>query len=139
MKNNYLKFILLLLVSTSCHNDFTKLSSGKEIDKRLVGVWLGSEKGEQFEGVQKSWEMTRIADGTFILDFKFIKNGISQGHHETGTWWIEEGKFHEFHDNSKETDVYNYKVLDDKRIKFSSEQMSVEMNSDNYEFIDVRK
>ena len=139
MKTNCLKFTLFLLILSSCHNNLTTLPSGKKIDHRLVGVWVGSEKDKQTEGVQKTWEMTRNDDGTFVLDFIFIESGESTEYHETGNWWIENGRFHEFHDKSGEIDIYKYEVLDNSRIKFNSKQISVEMNTDDYEFIDTRK
>ena len=139
MKTNHLKFISLFLILVSCQNGLTELSSGKEIDDKLVGVWVGSEKNKQIEGVEKTWEMKRNSDGKFELDFNFTENGKSYELHETGNWWIEKGRFYEFHDTSGKTDIYKYEVLDDNRIKFSSKQIGVEMNTDNYEFIDTRK
>ena len=83
--------------------------------------------------------MTRLADGRFTLDFTFIENGQSQKTEEKGNWWIENGIFHEYHDVSGSTDTYKYKVLNIDQIKFTSVNISVDMNSETYEFIDTRK
>jgi hypothetical protein len=140
--NMRIKFLLIASTTflfLSCSNKLVKLENNKSIDARLVGTWVGNEKDKQIEGAEKSWEMNRKSDGTFVLDFKFMIKGRTQKHIETGTWWIEKGKFHEFHDVSGKTDIYKYTVLDENRVKFTSEQMSVEMNSEIYEFIDTRK
>ncbi|WP_157474522.1 lipocalin family protein [Dyadobacter sp. Leaf189] len=139
MKTDYIKFTLLLLILASCSNGLTTTSPGKKIDNRLVGVWTGSEQDQQIEGAQKIWEMTRNSDGTFLLNFKTIIKGESDEHTEKGNWWVKNGKFYEFHDDSGETDIYKYEVLDNNRIKFISKQINVEMNTESYEFIDTRK
>lgn len=117
----------------------TKLDNGKEIDNRLVGVWVGSESNQQIEGVEKSWEMNRKSDGTFELDFTYTQEGETHYSDETGKWWIENGIFHEFHDYSGKTDLYSYEVLNKDQIKFSAKNFNVDMVSDTYEFIDTRK
>lgn len=139
MKTGCTKFALLLFVFTSCTNGLTKVGSGKKIDSRLVGVWTGSEQDQQFQGAQKMWGMTRNPDGTFLLNFKIISKDESDEHTESGNWWVKNGKFYEFHNDSGETDIYKYEVLDNNRIKFVSKQVKVEMNTESYEFIDTRK
>lgn len=139
MKTDYIKLTLLLFVLASCSNGSMNTASGKKIDSRLVGVWTGSEQDQQLEGAQKTWEMTRNPDGTFLLNFKIIIKGESDEHTERGNWWVKNGKFYEFHDDSGETDIYKYHVLDNNRIKFISKDVKVEMNTENYEFIDTRK
>ncbi|MBU4539280.1 MAG: hypothetical protein L6264_05435 [Weeksellaceae bacterium] len=134
--------LLLLLVSflvISCSNQLKTLENGKKIDSRLVGVWSGSEKDQQIDGIEKKWDMTRNGDGTFILDFVFTQNGRSQKSQETGNWWVEGNKFYEFHEESGKTDIYTYSVLNENQVKFKSQSISVNMNNDSYEFIDTRK
>ena len=63
--------VLMTMFAISCSTQMTTLENGKKIDNRLVGVWSGSEKDQQIDGVSKKWDMTRNADGTFILDFVF--------------------------------------------------------------------
>lgn len=130
-------FFFVVLVS--CASQMKMLSSGKQIDPKLVGIWTGSEVGQQIEGIEKSWEMTRSEDGTFILNFQFNENGKVQNIVETGNWWIEKGKFHEFHSRSGKTDIYKYKVLNKNQIRFVSKTIGVAMNSEEYKFIDTRK
>ena len=110
-----------------------------KIDNRLVGVWSGSEKDQQIDGVEKKWDMTRNADGTFVLDFAFTQNGRTQETQETGNWWVKGNKFYEYHEESGKTDVYTYSVLSENQIKFKSQSISVGMNNDSYEFTDTRK
>lgn len=136
-----LRFIIVFsfIALTSCATNMKSISSGKRIDNRLVGVWYGSEKDKQIEGVEKRWTMTRLEDGTFTLDFIFVENGQSQNTKETGNWWVENGVFHEYHGFSGNTDMYKYKVLNNEQIKFTAKSISMDMASENYEFIDTRK
>ncbi len=137
--SNLFSTLLCLLVLVSCSTPMKMLSNGKQIDPRLAGVWTGSEVGQQIEGVEKSWEMIRSEDGTFILKFQFREEGKWESASETGNWWIEGGKFHEFHDASGKTDIYRYKVLSKDQIKFNSKALAMSMNKRKYEFIDTRK
>ena len=130
---------LMMIFAISCSTQMTTLENGKKIDNRLVGVWSGSEKDQQIDGVSKKWDMTRNADGTFILDFVFTQNGRTQETQETGNWWIKGNKFYEYHEESGKTDVYTYSVLNENQIKFKSQSISVGMNNDSYEFTDTRK
>lgn len=140
-----MKYFNLLMLSlsffflTSCGSHLMNLSNQKQIDKRLVGTWVGSEKDDQIDGMEKSWEMKRNADGTFVLDFRFNVDGKIQHSMENGSWWIENGKFHEFHEYSGKTDLYRYEVLDKNQIKFSAETINIAMNTEEYSFIDTRK
>ncbi len=137
-----LKSVIVLVVALfsviSC-SSLQTVAGGKQIDKRLIGTWTGSEKDQQISGVQKSWEMDRKADGTFELDFRFTQNGQITNTVETGNWWIENEKFHEKHIESGNTDIYSYQVLGKNQVKFISESISIDMNTDTYEFIDTRK
>ncbi len=125
-------------VVISCASQLTTLSNGKKIDNRLTGIWTGSEKDEQIEGVEKKWNMTRNHDGTFLLDFEYTQDGLTQNTQESGSWWVEGDKFYEYHEDSGKTDVYSYTVLNKDQIKFKSESISVGMNNDDYEFVDTR-
>ncbi|MGG5578306.1 lipocalin family protein [Myroides sp. C15-4] len=140
MKNfNLWMLSFILLFFTSCGSHLITVNNEKQIDKRLVGTWGGSEKDEQMEGLEKQWEMQRKADGTFVLDFSYKLDGNANNGIEKGNWWVENGKFYEFHEYSGQTDVYQYEVLDKNRIKFSAEKISVDMATENYTFIDTRK
>ncbi len=133
-----LALLMLSYLVISCTGKFTTLSNGNKIDKRLTGIWTGFEKDQQIEGLEKKWNMTRNADGTFLLDFEFTQDGTTQSTQEAGTWWVEGDKFYEFHEDSGETDVYTYTVLNENQIKFKSEKMSVGMNNNAYEFVDTK-
>lgn len=137
--NSGLVVMLMTFFVVSCSTQYKTLENGKKIDNRLVGVWSGAEKDQQIDGVSKKWDMTRNADGTFILDFVFTQNGRTQEIQETGNWWIEGNKFYEYHEESGKTDVYTYSVLNENQIKFKSQSISVGMNNDSYEFTDTRR
>ena len=131
--------LIFSILFTACSSKLTTLSNGKKIDNQLVGVWTGSEKDQQSQGTTKYWTMTREADGTFELDFTYVEDGEKSGFIEQGKWWIEGGKFHEYHNNTQMTDIYTYKVLNEKQVKFKSVKISIDMEKTDYEFIDTRK
>lgn len=144
MRKQYLKKITLVFILFFSFNSFLTaqlktLSNGSQIDEKLVGVWTGSEIDKQIKGVSKEWEMTRNEDGTFVLDFTFTKDGETHHSEETGKWWIENGRFYEYHNGSDQTDIYEYKKMGRTKVKFKSKSMSTDMNTDSYEFIDTRK
>ena len=138
-KSLHFIFVLGLIIFSSCSTNLKKVSSGKSIDTRLIGVWDGIETNEDFDGIEKKWEMIRRDDGTFTLSFTYSENGNPQNKIETGKWWIDNGKFHEYNDVSGNTDIYKYKVLNNDQIKFIAKKMSVEMPPKDYEFINKRK
>lgn len=130
--------ILFILTSCGTKRHFAKIENGKTIDKRLVGVWKGNESGNIVEGMSSEWEMTRNLDGTFSLAYKANLDGEIMEGTEKGTWWIENDLFHEFHDVSGGTDIYNYEVINKRKIKFKAEKMSIDVVNENYEFIDTK-
>ncbi len=130
--------ISLVLISCGTKRHFVKMENGKTIDKRLVGVWKGNESGNIVEGMTSEWKMTRNLDGTFVLAYKATLDGEIMEGVENGNWWIENGLFHEYHDVSGGTDIYNYEILNKKQIKFKAETMSIEVVNENYEFIDTQ-
>ncbi|NOR87010.1 MAG: hypothetical protein GQ527_05325 [Bacteroidales bacterium] len=124
---------------TSCNSSKLVITkSGKQIDKRLVGSWGGSEESQETAGVSKNWVMQRNADGSYKIQFVFNNEEGIRYSNEVGNWWIEDGKFHEYHKISQKTDVYDYVVLNKNEIKFQSVQLSYEANVETYEFIDKR-
>lgn len=139
MKHFFTYFIIMFLSLGVIKGQLTKLPNGKQVDKRLTGEWIGSETDNQIDGVHKDWIMTRKKDGTFVLDFTFKKDGEEHNSIETGSWWIEDGKFYEAHSESGMTDIYTYEVLDKNHVKFRSFDISIDMNKEVYEFIDTRK
>ena len=130
--------ISLIIISCGTKRHFVQIENGKAIDKRLVGVWEGNESGNIIEGMSSEWEVTRNLDGTFSLVYKAELDGEIIEGTENGNWWIENGMFHEYHDVSGGTDIYNYKVLNKTQIKFKAEKMYVEVVNKNYEFIDTK-
>ncbi|MDP5093059.1 MAG: hypothetical protein NWQ17_07095 [Polaribacter sp.] len=132
---------ILIVTLTSCgtKRHFVKIQNGKLIDKRLVGVWTGNESGNIVEGMSSEWKMTRNINGIFSLEVKAKLNGEIIEAIENGNWWIENGLFHEFHDVSGGTDIYQYEIMGRKQIKFRAKKMSIEVVNKNYEFIDTKK
>ncbi len=145
-QKSFFQFFLITLIaitSFSCGSQrhFTTLNDNTKIDKRLVGTWEGSEEDTQFIGMSKSWTMTRKADGTFTLDFRVSQNGQTRTVIETGRWWTQDGHFHEFHDVSGATDVYDYQILNATQVKFTSCALTAsrdELAPDTVEFIDTK-
>lgn len=136
MKNLFFYIAVFLVSNTKINAQI--LEEKQQIDYRLVGVWKGEEKDNQLEGMTKSWVMTRKNDGTFILNFKFTVNGKKKTSIEKGKWWIENGKFFEFHETSGMTDIYTYVIISNDKIKFKAENLSIDQTNENYEFIDER-
>ena len=132
------KLIFTFILFTFVMHCFSQ-SDSKSMDQKLFGTWSGSEKDGQEQGMIKNWIMHRFIDGTFVLLFTTVKGETVDNFAEKGNWWIDsKGIFHEYHNNSKLTDTYNYKVLDDNHIQFKAVKVGVEMNNTEYEFIDTR-
>ncbi|WCO00319.1 hypothetical protein [Psychroserpens ponticola] len=129
-----------LFICTSCNEKKHLIvgKNGKTIDTRLVGLWKGSESGKIFPGMSSEWKMIRNLDGTFSLEVKANLNGEFIEETEIGTWWIENGCFHEYHDVSGKVDIYKYEVLNKDQIKFITKKMSFDIVNENYEFIDTK-
>lgn len=134
--------LIALLITFGVMNAQKTTSNSKikanKIDKNLVGLWKGSEKDQQIEGMEKLWIMERKEDGTFMLLFTTIQNCKIDQQVEKGQWWIENGEFHELHFTSGQTDIYNYQILDPSHIKFKTKEQSMEMATDEYTFVDTR-
>lgn len=133
-------FVILLIGSflTSCTSQLTTLPDGKKLDTRLTGMWAGSEKDQQIEGVEKKWEMNRKPNGEYTINFTFTNDEGSANTKEEGKWWVADGKYYEFHSYDNKTDVYSYSVLDPTHVKFKTINMSVEVENPEYEFIDTK-
>lgn len=134
-------FLLLLLLLVNFCNAQENVIPPKKIklEKELVGIWVGSEKGNQVANIEKSWVMERKKDGTFTLHFTTKENDVTNTFVETGKCWTESGKFYEYHEDSQKTDIYTYEVLNENQIKFKMISSALEFNStDAYEFIDTR-
>ncbi len=133
MKNIFL--LIFLLINSHLYSQ----SESKMTDPNLFGTWSGSEKDGQEKGMTKNWIMHRFEDGTFVLLFTTVKDNEIDNFSEKGRWWVDEkGIFNEYHNNSKLTDQYSYKVLDANNVKFKAKSMAMEMSNQEYEFIDTR-
>ena len=128
----------MLIVSSCMTTSELSKRQLKNIDKTLVGTWIGSETGIQFKNTKREWEMIRNEDGTFILKFKTHNSDYISESTEEGIWWTKNGKFYEHHTGYK-TDVYEYEVQNENEIKFKSIKIRTYCESDTYEFIDKRK
>lgn len=130
--------IILLTFSSCSTTKLTTLTNGKQIDNRLVGVWKGSENGQQLADVKKEWEMERNSDGTFNLKFKTISEGITDEFEEAGNWWVKGNTFYEYHTDSDNTDTYKYTALNKEQVKFKMLSSEVNFEEGNYTFIDTK-
>lgn len=110
----------------------------KTFDQNLFGSWEGSEKDNQKKNLEKHWIMHRFENGNFVLLFTMIEDGAVDSFSETGKWWIENGQFHEYHNNTKLTDVYSYQMLDPEHVKFKAKSLSLDHDNQQYEFIDTK-
>lgn len=132
--------LLMIVLITSCSSKkvLKVAESGKTIDKRLVGIWEGSEADAQIEGMTKEWKMTRNPNGSFILEFVIKMFGQTEETNEEGRWWVEDGLFYEFHTESGLTDIYNYKILNENEVQFTAKRVSFLAEGVKYEFIDTK-
>ncbi len=134
-----ISFFVLLVSMFNCTNQKVKPTNLDGVSANFVGKWKGEEKNQQVEGAKKSWEINRKTDGTFVVKFVIQYEGEKpMKHQESGKWWLKDGKYYEYNNLSELTDVYNYEILNEEQIKFSADQLSVEFNNENYEFIDTR-
>lgn len=131
------KILLVLILSIVCLSFATVSLSNKKVDEKMIGIWKGFEKDQQIEGVEKHWIQERFKDGTYIIMFTAIENCEVQTFVEKGKWWVEDGKFYEISNGSKESDVYNYEIIDDLVVKFKSIKMSGK-DIDTYIFEDYK-
>lgn len=112
-------------------------SQSKSYDSKLFGCWKGSEIEQQKKGLSKYWVACRFEDGTSTLLFVAIdKNGKVTQETENGKWWVQDGKFHEYHNVSGITDIYQYEVIDNT-IKFTALELMGNKNP-NYSFFDYK-
>jgi hypothetical protein len=118
------------------NNDTTKIQT-KSINQKLIGCWKGSEVDQQKKELSKYWVSCRFENGTSTLLFVAIdKNGEVIQETENGKWWIENGKYYEFHNVSGMTDVYEYEIIEDS-VKFNAIELMGKKNP-NYTFFDYR-
>ena len=114
------------------------LTNGKQIDKRLVGIWQGSEKDQQVLGIEKKWEMDRKINGTFSIIFTTIQDGETVKFIEKGNWWVVGNTFFEYHKNSRKTDTYKFTILNEEQVKFEMIYTDFDFAEPNYSFIDTK-
>jgi hypothetical protein len=140
MKKTNLFLVILTLISlvfTSCLTTKT-ITNGKQIDKRLVGIWQGSEKDQQVLGIEKKWEMNRKKNGTFSIIFTTIQEGKTDKFIEKGNWWVEGNIFFEYHKNSGKKDTYKFTILNEEQVKFEIIYTDFDFAEPNYSFIDTK-
>jgi hypothetical protein len=139
--NNLLVLLSLVTITfSSCSSTKTTMTlpNGNQIDNRLVGLWKGSETGEQIANITKEWEMERNSDGTFKLNFKTLTEGVTDEFIESGNWWIKGNTFYEHHTDSDKTDTYTYTVLNKEQVKFRMLSTEVDFENKDYTFIDTK-
>jgi hypothetical protein len=141
MKKSFIILIISLIsnfaFSQDLKNDNLKLDETKSIDQKLVGCWKGSEIGHQKKSLSKYWVSCRLENGTSMLLFVAVdKNGEVIQETENGKWWIENGKYYEFHSVSGMIDIYEYQIVEDS-VKFKSIELMGKKDS-SYTFFDYK-
>jgi hypothetical protein len=129
--------ITLVLITNFGFSQETDKIQNKSIDSKLVGCWKGSEVGQQKKGVSKYWVYCRFENGTTTLLFVTLnKNGEVIQKTENGKWWVENGKYYEFHTVSGMTDVYEYEIVENA-VNFKAIELMGKKNPD-YSFFDFK-
>ena len=138
MQGNLLTFLILWNVTSILNIPlYSQSIENKILDEKLIGIWKGIESNQQIQGMEKLWEMTRYPDGTYSIKFKIDFRGYISESLEKGEWWIENGKYHEKHHISQDTDIYDYKILDGNKIRFELLESPNDFNNQNYQFVDT--
>jgi flagellar biosynthesis regulator FlbT len=129
--------IIVVLITNFGFSQETNNIQNKSIDPKLVGCWKGSEVGQQKKGVSKYWISCRFENGTSTVLFITInKNGEVIQETENGKWWVENGKYYEFHTVSGMTDVYEYETIENS-VNFKAIELMGKKNPD-YSFFDFK-
>jgi flagellar biosynthesis regulator FlbT len=129
--------IIVVLITNFGFSQETNNIQNKSIDPKLVGCWKGSEVGQQKKGVSKYWVSCRFENGTTTLLFVTLnKNGEVIQKTENGKWWVENGKYYEFHTVSGMTDVYEYEIVENA-VNFKAIELMGKKNPD-YSFFDFK-
>jgi flagellar biosynthesis regulator FlbT len=129
--------IIVVLITNFGFSQETNNIQNKSIDPKLVGCWKGSEVGQQKKGVSKYWISCRFENGTTTLLFVTLnKNGEVIQKTENGKWWVENGKYYEFHTVSGMTDVYEYEIVENA-VNFKAIELMGKKNPD-YSFFDFK-
>ena len=129
--------IIVVFITNFGFSQETNNIQNKSIDPKLVGCWKGSEVGQQKKGVSKYWVSCRFENGTTTLLFVTLnKNGEVIQKTENGKWWVENGKYYEFHTVSGMTDVYEYEIVENA-VNFKAIELMGKKNPD-YSFFDFK-
>jgi flagellar biosynthesis regulator FlbT len=129
--------IIVVLITNFGFSQETNNIQNKSIDPKLVGCWKGSEVGQQKKGVSKYWISCRFENGTSTVLFITInKNGEVIQETENGKWWVENGKYYEFHTVSGMTDIYEYETIENS-VNFRAIELMGKKNPD-YSFFDFK-
>lgn len=108
------------------------------IDERLVGIWSGSEKDQQAEGLETRWVQHRYKTGKKITYFTYIYQGRESHSVNKGKWWTKDGLFYETTPRGKKPDIFTYEVIDRNHVLFKAVKVSEDLANQSYQFIDTR-
>ena len=122
--------IILQAACGSIHNSSQK-NAQEDIRHMFVGTWEGKHVDRE-QKLLRTWIQNRSEDGTYsIIFFHHTEEGIYKST-QKGKWWIEGNRFYEIaSDEMKEPDIYQFEILSENEIRFSSILT-------DYEFIDKR-
>jgi hypothetical protein len=124
---------ILLVFSMLLFSGF--LAVNDEHDAKLVGIWKGSEKDMEREGVEKHWILQRYETGKYVIMFTFKDGCDVETLSEKGEWWTKDGKFYE-KSGSYNTDIYSYEVVNGN-VVYKSIELNGEKRTD-YNFTDYK-
>ncbi|MFV8354495.1 hypothetical protein [Flavobacterium sp. XS2P14] len=136
MRKTLLILTLNMIANFGFSQEVTKIEN-KTFDPKLIGCWKGSEIGQQRKDLSKYWVSCRFENGTSTLLFVAIdKNGEVTQETENGKWWVENGKYYEFHKVSGMTDIYEYEIIENS-VKFIAIELMGKKNP-KYTFFDYK-
>lgn len=113
----------------------------ESVPSLFVGVWIG--QSQIGDGKILSWKQVRKPDGSYRIELKTHLDGdLIESSEEEGQWWVKNEYFYEQNNTiMKMPDVYLYKILNERAIKFI--RVSVDETAitytDEYEFIDYKQ
>lgn len=109
-----------------------KNSTSKSQGKSLEGFWFGNfqKSGSPF---QKSWQITRLSDGTFTKNEIWKIKGRMQRLNKSGIWWTKDGVYYEQDNQNKTIEMFEYKLLKNHQIEFKSKNDSTNIYIENQE------
>lgn len=110
-----LLYCLFALLWSSGNNAQQKIDTNNVHEKSLIGIWDGTLKSSK-NPLNKSCQITRKSDGTFIKNEILMIKGRTQKINRKGTWWTKNGNYYEQYDSAENLQSKEYQLLTDQKI-----------------------